>query len=364
VPARTVYNPAIINVHAAVSDNGITLDQEECPTMTRRVTIADVAREAGVSLQTVSRVLNNKGEIRPETRSHILAIIERLGYRPNALARGLATHKTFALGLVMPDIANPFFSAIARGAEEAARQAGYSLLLFNTIEDPAREVEALGTLAAQRVDGLLLCSSRLPDDELRRRLSELPATVLVNRELTEPALSVIRVDNEAEARCAVEFLLSRARRTIAFLAGPVASHGGSLRALGYRRALEAAGIACDPTLVRPCIPHLDGGRSAAHALLSARPDVDAVLCYNDLVAVGALQACAEMGRRVPEDVAVVGCDDIMLAALVTPPLTTMRSDQRRMGDEGIGMLLRAINQPEAGPEKIILQPELVVRASA
>ncbi len=345
--------------------------------MTRRVTIADVAREAGVSLQTVSRVLNNKGKIRPETRSHILAIIERLGYRPNALARGLATHKTFALGLVMPDIANPFFSAIARGAEEAARQAGYSLLLFNTIEDPAREVEALGTLAAQRVDGLLLCSSRLPDDELRRlgqddpafrrqlrRLSELPATVLVNRELTEPALSVIRVDNEAEARCAVEFLLSRARRTIAFLAGPVASHGGSLRALGYRRALEAAGIACDPTLVRPCIPHLDGGRSAAHALLSARPDVDAVLCYNDLVAVGALQACSEMGRRVPEDVAVVGCDDIMLAALVTPPLTTMRSDQRRMGDEGIGMLLRAINQPEAGPEKIILQPELVVRASA
>ena len=142
--------------------------------MGKRVNIADVAREAGVSVQTVSRALNNKGEISQETRERVLETVERLGYRPNTLARGLVTQKTSTLGLVVPDIANPFFSEVARGAEDAAHQAGYSLLLCNAMEDPAREMEALRTLEAQRVDGIVLCSSRLSDEDLAAMMAQAP----------------------------------------------------------------------------------------------------------------------------------------------------------------------------------------------
>lgn len=332
--------------------------------MMKRVNIADVARAAGVSLQTVSRAINGKGEIRPETRTHILDIIERLGYRPSTLARGLVMHKTFTLGLIMPDIANPFFSEVARGAEDVAHSKDYSLLLFNTIEDPDREIYALRTMEAQRVDGILLCSSRLPEEELRVRLTKFPAVVLVNRALAGAGPGSVSIDDEAGARCAVQHLLRSGRRSIAFLAGPPASRSGSHRSLGYRRALTEAGIEPDPDLSLPCAPHLEGGRNAVRTILALRPDIDAFLCYNDLVAVGALQACVALGRRVPEDIAVVGCDDIALAALVTPALTTLRSDKRRLGGEAVRLLLGVVDGGAAGPENIVLQPELVVRQSA
>lgn len=332
--------------------------------MMKRVTIADVARAAGVSPQTVSRAINDKGEIRPETRAQVLDVIGRLGYRPSTLARGLVAHKSFTFGLVVPDIANPFFSEIARGAEEVAHDAGYILLLCNTIEDPGREVDALRTLEAQRVDGVLLCSSRLPDEELRARAAKFPAVVLVNRALPGSGLSSVSVDDEAGAWHAVQHLLRSGRRTIAFLAGPPASRSGARRAQGYRRALANAGIGPDPDLSLSCAPHLEGGRNAVRTLFPHHPRIDGLLCYNDLVAVGALQGCAELGRRVPEDVAVAGCDDIALAALVTPALTTTRSDKRRLGAEAVRLLLSQVGGCVMGCEDIVLQPELIVRASA
>lgn len=347
-----------------MNDNGGAPIQEACSTMMKRVTIADVAQMAGVSSQTVSRAINNKGEIRPETRARILAIVERLGYRPSTLARGLAAHKSFTLGLVVPDIANPFFSEVARGAEEVAHGAGYSLLLCNIIEDPDREINAFRTLEAQRVDGVLLCSSRLSDEELRARAAKFPAAVLVNRTLPDSNLSSVSIDDEAGARHAVQHLLDSGRRTIAFLAGPPASRSGAHRARGYQRALAEANIRLDPELSLPCAPHLEGGRDAARALLALHPEIDGLLCYNDLTAIGALQACAELGRRIPEEIAVVGCDDIALAALVAPALTTSRSDKRRLGAEAVRLLLSQVGGCVMGCEDIVLQPELIVRASA
>jgi LacI family transcriptional regulator len=332
--------------------------------ISNRVTIADVAREAGVSAQTVSRALNNKGEISAETRERVLATVERLGYRPNTLARGLVTQKTSTLGLVVPDIANPFFSEVTRGAEDAAHQAGYSLFLCNAMEDPAREVEALRTLEAQRVDGIILCSSRLSEQEFGAMMARLPAVVLVNRAASGNDLRSVCIDDEAGARCATQHLLHTEHRSIAFLAGPQASYSGLRRARGYQDALSEAGVPIDPELSVTCTPHLEGGYNAARQLLSRRPGTDAILCYNDLVAVGALQACAAMGRRVPEDVAVVGCDDILLAGLVTPPLTTLRSDKRALGAEAVRLLLRKMAGCADGCENVMLQPELVVRASA
>lgn len=338
--------------------------QEIHQTMSRRVNIADVAREAGVSSQTVSRALNNKNEISAETRTHVLAVVERLGFRPSTLARGLVTQKTSTLGLVVPDIANPFFSEVARGAEDAAHEAGYSLLLCNTMEDSARESEVLRTLEAQRVDGMILCSSRLSDADLRALMTKLPAVILVNRVLSGGDWRSVCIDDEVGARCATQHLLDSGRRTIAFLAGPPASYSGLNRARGYQCALSEAGIPSAADLSLACNPHLEDGYHAARQLLACRPDADAFLCYNDLVAVGALQACAAHGRRVPEDVAVVGFDDILLAGLVTPSLTTLRSAKRALGAEAVRLLLRVAAGCADSCENIVLQPELIVRASA
>ncbi len=279
-------------------------------------------------------------------------------------SRGLVTQKTSTLGLVVPDIANPFFSEVARGAEDAAHQDGYSLLLCNTVESPDREIEALQTLEAQRVDGIILCSSRLPDDELAVMMAKIPAVVLVNRDSQTSNLRTARIDDEAGAYWAVRHLLGAGRGSIAFIAGPPASDSGRRRALGYRRALTEAGRAPDPSLCPPCLPHIEGGYEAALRLLADHPEVDAFFCYNDLVAVGALQACEAAGRFVPEDVAVVGCDDILLAALVTPSLTTLRSDRLALGAEAVRLLVRSLGGCVDGCENVVLQPELIVRASA
>lgn len=333
--------------------------------MTGRVTMADVAREAGVSTMTVSRVVNDKGEISPATRQRVLRIIDELDYRPSAIARGLATQRTGTLGLVVPDIANPFFSDLARGAEDKAYAAGYSIFLCNTKEDPQREVSTLESLAEKRVDGLLVCSSRLEDGLLRSALAHHPAVVLVNRRLPDfEAAGLVRVDDVAGGRLATEHLLRSGHRAVGFLAGPPASSSGRLRVEGYRAALDAASLPYKEGQVRHCSSDVDGGRECARELLVGKPELTALFCYNDLVAVGALQACADLGRRVPDDVAIVGFDDIFLASLVTPPLTTCRTPRYDLGVQAMEVLQERINGCAEGCEDIVFQPELVVRASA
>ena len=332
--------------------------------MSPRITIADVAREAGVSQQTVSRVLNDKREISPATRERILLVIQRLGYRPSRIARGLATSRTMTIGLIVPDIGNPFFSEMARGADRAAHEAGYSLLLGNTFEDAQREADVLHALEDKRVDGFILCSSRLPQDKLDEFCASQPAVVLVNRESQHAGVGTVRVDDAAGAREAVRHLVAQGRRVIGFLAGPAASYSGQDRVTGYRAALAQAGLALDPQLVVHSLPYLEGGRQAALSLLTARLDVNALLCYNDLVAVGALQACAKLGRRVPEDVAVIGCDDIPLAEMVTPPLTTLSISQQDLGAQAVKLLLNKLGGRDGERRDIVLRPLLVIRASA
>lgn len=333
--------------------------------MTSRVTMADVAREAGVSLMTVSRVVNNKGEISQATRQRVLQIIEQLGYRPSAIARGLATQRTGTLGLVVPDIANPFFSDLARGAEDKSYAAGYNIFLCNTKEEPQREVSTLESLAEKRVDGLLVCSSRLADDPLRAALSHHPVVVLVNRQLPGYDLAgTVCVDDVTGGRLATEHLLQSGHRAVGFLAGPPTSHSGHLRAEGYRAALDAAGLSHHEHRVRHCSSDVSGGREIARELLAERPELTALFCYNDLVAVGALQACMDLNRRVPDDVAIVGFDDIFLAALVTPPLTTCQTPRYDLGIQAMEVLLDRIGGCLNGCEDIVFQPELIVRASA
>ncbi len=332
--------------------------------MASRVTISDVAREAGVSLMTVSRVINGKDEISPATRRHVLDVIERLGYRPSGIARGLATQRTNTLGLVVPDIANPFFADVARGAEDKASAEGYSVFVFNTDESPQREMAALEAMDEQRVDGLVLCSSRLTGQQLRVALRRHPAAVLVNCRVQGQPVGAILLADEEGGRAATQHLTQAGHRAVAFLAGPLASYSSSQRARGYRLALESAGLRYDPAWVRPCSYQVASGRAAARELLIEHPEVTALFCYNDLVAVGTLQACAELGRRVPEDLAVVGFDDIPLAALVTPALTTCRVPRYEIGERALQLLLERIVGCTEDGEEIVLHSELVIRASA
>jgi LacI family transcriptional regulator len=328
-----------------------------------RTTIADVAREAGVSRQTVSRVLNDKGEISASTRESVTRVIERLGYSPSGIARSLATNKTLTVGLVVPDITNPFFPEIARGVEDVARDRGYEMFLCNSAEDPEREERVLRALEDKRVDGTIICSSRLPEERLIPRLRRQSAAVLVNR-LAPPELAgSIRVADAEGTLKVVNHLLDSGRRVIGFLCGPPNSHSAGERTRGFREALSDAGTRIDERLIRPCPPNPEGGYEEALALLSGRRDIDGLACYNDLVAVGALRACAELGLQVPDDAAVVGCDDIMVAGLLSPALTTLRVPKYEIGACAAGMLLDRIGGTR-GESEILLRSELVVRESA
>jgi LacI family transcriptional regulator len=313
---------------------------------------------------TVSRVINDKGDVSPTTRQRVLEVVERLGYRPSGIARGLATQRTGTLGLVVPDVANPFFSDIAGGVEHVAHARDYNVFLCNTKEDAERELAVLKSLEEKRVDGLVLCSSRLSEDELHQAVAAIRPVVLVNRRLVGERVCSVLLDDEGGGRLATRHLLQSGHRAIGLLAGPETSHSGRLRSKGYRAALAEANLPYYPDWVRSCIPVVEGGYEAARDLLTTHPELTSLFCYNDLVAVGALQACAELGRRVPDDLAVVGHDDIPLSALVTPSLTTCRVPRYELGGQAVRLLL---DQIEEGPEPCddtLLPVELIVRASA
>ena len=330
--------------------------------MIHRITMADVAREAGVSLMTVSRVLNDQDGISDATRQRIQEVVERLGYRRSNIARGLVTKRTGTLGLVVPDNTNAYFSEVARGVEHAAYSRGYNVFLCNTEENVEREKTVLMSLAEKQVDGLILCSSRLAKEELGSYLSYFQAQVLVNRSLDNDTASAVRPDDENGGRLAVEHLLKHNRRAIGMLAGPERSFSGGLRVKGYADALAAGGVTLNPAWVKHCLPMVDASRAAAVELLTRCPELTGIFCFNDLVAIGALQACLELGRRVPDDIAIVGFDDIPLASYVTPSLTTIHTARYEIGVKASETLLAHLNG-ETPRVDIILPVELIVRAS-
>jgi LacI family transcriptional regulator len=328
-----------------------------------RITISDVAREAKVSTQTVSRVLNGKGEIRPETREHVLAVIDRLGYRPNALARSLVTNRTATVGVIVPDIGNPFFADVVRGAEDTAREHGFNVLLCNTDQIPEREESAFLAIEDKWVDGIILCASRLPDERLAQLTRRRQGVVLVSHEPVEGAVGAVRADDEAGTMQAVQHLLARGRRRITFLAGKPGGPSHRARLRGFERAILAAALEPGEAQVQYCVSNPTGGYLAARDVLDTRRDVEALLCFNDLVAIGALRACVEAKQTVPEDVYVIGFDDSILASMVQPQLTTVRRPKQEVGARAMELLLDYLNG-STGQHDIVLPAKLVIRASA
>lgn len=332
--------------------------------MTKRVTMHDVAQAAGVSLMTVSRVVNDKDDVSQATRERVMEVVRELNFRPSSIARGLATQRTGTIGLVVPDISNPFFASLVRNAEEEAYAQGYSVFLGNTNEDPQREITVLQSLEDNQVDGLILCSSRLEDDSLFEILTRFPTAVLAFRKRKSTSYGAITLDDVGGSEVAIQHLLNSGHRNIGLISGPAISLSAVGRYQGYKKALDAAGITINQDWIRHCHPIVEVGQEAAGDLLRKNPEITALFCHNDLIAVGALQACADLGLRVPEDIAIIGYDDIRLAGLVTPGLTTLHIPRAEIGTRAMQMLINQITDESIEPEEINLQPQLVVRGSA
>jgi LacI family transcriptional regulator len=308
-------------------------------------------------------VVNGRGETSPATRAQVLAAVAALDYRPNVIARGLRARRTRTVGVVVPDIANPFFPEIVQGIEAAASAAGHAIFLCNATEDAGREAEMLRLLEDRRVDGVIVCSPRQDDAPLLAGLRRHPAAVVINRIMPAEAAGVIRVDYAQAARLSVEHFWATGRHRIGMIAAPASSRGGQERRAGFAAAGQQHGFDASSAVIRNGPPTVDGGRTAAAALIAAQPDLDALLCYNDLMAAGALAALKSSGRRVPDDVAVIGCDDILFAGLFSPALTTFRIDKSDIGTLAMRLLLERMAGKTYQPH-IVFQPRLVVRDSA
>ncbi|MEV6970873.1 LacI family DNA-binding transcriptional regulator [Hamadaea sp. NPDC051192] len=322
-------------------------------------TIRDVARASGVHISTVSRAFSAPQLVNPETRSKVLETAEKLGYRPNRAARALITGRTHNIGLIVADIANPFFPPLIKAAERESRHRDYHVFVADSNEDPAVEEELVRALAKQ-VDGILLVSPRLANSVIEG-LSREVALVVVNRQV--PGLPSVVMDVSQGARSAIEHLAELGHRSIGYLGGP----RGSWTNREIRRAATAAartlggpGDPVEVTALGPNAPTGDGGLIAAEQV--HRAGFTAVLAYNDLMAIGLIEGLATLGVRVPQDVSVVGIDDIALSRLTRPGLTTVANPTAAAGRAAVDMLLQH-GDDRRTTGQITLATELVIRDS-
>ena len=325
------------------------------------VTIRDVARVAGVSPSTVSRVLNGKMVVRKETEERVWAAVEDLGYRPNALARALITRHTSAVGIILSDVCDPFYPPIVQGVTEVANINHYSSFLCDLSPEPD-EVFYLRLVHEQRVDGVVIGTSHIPDEHILAFMEEGVPLVLINRRM-EGAPSV-EGDNERGGRQATLHLVEGGHKRIAHIGVPSHVKSGILRRKGYEDVLRGQGLPVISELIVVEEDTPEGGYRAAKVLLSRKERPTAVFAYDDAMAIGAMQAFLEEGVGVPEDIAVVGYDDILLARYVTPSLTTIEQPRRHMGRLAMEMLLRLIRGEEFEEREIVLEPRLIVRRSS
>jgi DNA-binding LacI/PurR family transcriptional regulator len=333
-----------------------------------RATLEEVAELAGVSRATVSRVINGKPRVSRETRTAVERAATRLGYVPNRAARSLVTRRNDSIGLVIPEptaqfFNDPFFPRLVKGVTEGLLEPGVQLVLFMP-QSSREEARLADYLAGGHVDGVLIVSLHGLDGlPLGLKHHGIPV-VLCGRPLVAADLSYVDADNEHGAMQAVAHLVDQGRKAIATVAGPQDMSPGVDRLEGYRGGLRAAGRELSPELEEVGDFTFEGGQAAMQALLERRPEVDAVFVTSELMALGAMSVLRTRGRRVPDDVAVVGFDDSPVGLTANPPLTTIRQPTELMGREMTRLLLRMISSGDHRPQHLILGTELIVRASS
>ena len=330
----------------------------------KRATIEDVAALAGVSRQTVSRAINNKGEISQATKEKVLAAVKELGYQPNRLAQGMVTQRTRTVGLVVPDITNLFFPEVARGVQDAGRLRDYNVLLCNTDDKPEEEIQTMYSLAAQRVDGIITMGSKASVKELTTFANTFRPIVMINRFFEHPHVTVVDVDNFRGAVLAVNHLIDLGHVNIGMLANKDFTRSQLRRVQGYKQALQDHNLAINEAYILDAPPTLQGGYSALAELVKQHPEITAVFTYNDLMALGAIRAAYDLGKHVPTDIAIIGFDDIGMAAMFTPSLSSVRVDKYAIGQKAMSRILYMLDHPHDAYDTIHMEVALVVRESS
>ncbi|MEW6129929.1 MAG: LacI family DNA-binding transcriptional regulator [Acidobacteriota bacterium] len=329
------------------------------------VTLADIARELGVSKMTVSRAINNHPLIHPETRARVLEVARRKNYQPNQHARALVTNRSYLIGIVVPDLMNLYFAEVARAIESIARPAGFQLLICSTDEDAEREIGEVEALL-HRTDGLII-SSVLPPTETRvyrKMLKNDAKIVLVDRTMKNLRCPTVTTDNVQVGRLATEHLIQLGKRRIGYLLGDASSVSVE-RLEGYQQALAQHKIRYDESLVRDCGFLESEGYEAMRAWLMQGDMPEAVFAVNDPAAIGAIKALEEFGVRVGRDIAIVGAGNIHYSDMLRVPLTTVSWSRSEMGEQAARLLMQLINGESAvaKAKNIVLSPELIVRNS-
>jgi LacI family transcriptional regulator len=327
----------------------------------QRVTLLDIAADAGVSRATVSLVIRNAPSVAEATRKRVERSIKRLGYVYHRGAASLRTQQSRAVGLIISDITNPFFAEMIVAIEQRLAIAGLVTLLGNTSEDAAKETQLLKTMTEFPADGILLCSSLGQNDSCEIRPSPVPTVAFARR---VHGLDYAGVDNTQGSILAVEHLAGLGNRRIAFIGGNPKTTAGQERMEGYERALNRLAISFDPELVIPGAPTRRCGSKGLQQLLTVTNPPTAAVCYNDVVALGAMEALQNAGVRPGKDFGVVGFNNVPDAAQSLPGLTTIDTSARELGRTAAELLLKRIEQPNSPIRTVILQPRLIVRQSS
>ncbi|MEV0586416.1 LacI family DNA-binding transcriptional regulator [Nonomuraea sp. NPDC050310] len=325
-------------------------------------TINTIAERAGVSIASVSRVLNGL-PTRPDTERKVMKAADELGYVRNAVARSLKSRRTHQIAFAMADIGNPVYLAMVRQIQPVLKAAGYRLVLHSTDAVVADEIDVLHSLGERYVDGLIMCPIRVTDDHLKMIAAARAPVVIIGLVPDGTQVDNVRADSRAGVRLAVHHLHSLGRRRIGFLNGPLDTVPGAAREAAYREALDELGLPYEESLVQIGDFYREAGAGAARELLARSPGVDALMCANDLIALGALDVLRASGRRVPEDVAVVGMDDTDLAAASWPTLTSVSLGSAERGRAAAELLLARLEEGDRTPSVVTVEPRLVIRES-
>ncbi|HEY3456022.1 MAG TPA: LacI family DNA-binding transcriptional regulator [Bryobacteraceae bacterium] len=324
-------------------------------------TIYDVARRARVSTYTVSAVLNRSAYVSPELTERVHAAVRELDYTINELARSLHTRKTRTAGMLIPDIANPFYAKVVRGVEDVLKQSGYSLILGNTYNDAAEQTRYLGVFRAKQVDGMLLFVAAGAEEELQPLVAAQKPVVFVGRTPSQIKADSVSADNLLGTRMAIEHLIAKGHKTIALLPGETLVSTGADRVAGWRSALESARLAAPNQLIGACKWSAESGFQATQELLSRKSRPTAIFAANFLLLTGALRAIQEADLRVPKDIEVMSSDDSEWLDVFTPRISTVAQPSYEMGSQAAGLLLKRIKTPGRRYAKIVLPPELRIR---
>jgi LacI family transcriptional regulator len=332
--------------------------------MTLTVTIYDVAREAGVSMATVSRVVNNNPNVKPQTRKKVFEAIERLGYRPNAVARGLASKKTTTVGVVIPDISNAIFAEVARGIEDIANMYRYNIILCNADKKKEKEISVINTLLEKQVDGLLFMGGTVTQEHILAFKSSSVPIVLCATTDDNNAIPAVDIDHEKAAYDAVQLLIEHGHRNIGMISGTLQDPAnGFARFQGYKRALEEAGIPVSDEHIRVGNYRYESGIEAMKYFISLENKPTAIFAATDEMAIGAIHTIQDANLKVPEDISVISVDNSRMASMVRPLLTTVAQPMYDIGAVSMRLLTKLMNKENVEVTKIVLPHEVIVRKS-